>query len=109
MSGLTHSVFHFDKGEKKWETDETPGIDRKIKNNMAPPTPILTTEQILREKERVESLRERNRCQLRSLTQHLCHFEDTGEYVCLPFKRVFEQCLGRRLEVTDATTNDAKS
>ncbi|AQZ18487.1 SOM1 (YEL059C-A) [Zygosaccharomyces parabailii] len=74
---------------------------------MAPPTPILTNEQIIREREKVESLRRRNKCQLRSLTQHLCHFEDNREYVCIPFKRVFQQCVGHALEVTEAATNGA--
>ncbi|GAV54701.1 hypothetical protein ZYGR_0AS00230 [Zygosaccharomyces rouxii] len=72
---------------------------------MAPPTPILTPEQVSREKERIQVLKKKNKCELKSLTQHLCHAERPGEYICVPFKRVFEKCLGRALEVTDADTN----
>lgn len=74
---------------------------------MAPPTPILIPEQISREKERIQTLKNKKKCELKSLTQHLCHAEAPGEYVCVPFKRVFEKCLGHTLEVTDLDTNSA--
>lgn len=75
---------------------------------MAPPTPILTPEEVLREKERVRTLKKKDKCELKSLTQHLCHAEEPGKYVCVPFKRVFEKCLERTVEITDVDTNCMK-
>lgn len=72
---------------------------------MAPPTPILTPEQVSREEERARILEKKNKCELKSLTQHLCHAEAPGEYVCVPFKRIFQRCYEHNLEVTNSDTN----
>lgn len=60
---------------------------------MAPPTPILTRDQIQEEKKRL--LQGSRDCSLKSLTQYQCHISapGNGEYICIPFKRVFEECI----------------
>ncbi|SCU81904.1 LAMI_0B08152g1_1 [Lachancea mirantina] len=75
---------------------------------MAPPTPILGPEELDRAKGQVLKP-----CKLMSLTQNECRF-DGHEYVCIPFKRVFQECqAGKgkhkhtlRFEVTTAATNE---
>ncbi|AET38533.1 Som1p Ecym_3015 [Eremothecium cymbalariae DBVPG len=69
---------------------------------MAPPTPIITRDE-------VEPILSRTKdCILASLIQNECHF-DGHNYVCIPFKRLFEECtLNKRrvrIEVTDISTN----
>lgn len=61
---------------------------------MAPPTPILSKEQVKKEQEQGQ-LHGSKDCQLKSLTQYQCQIFPPGsaEYVCVPFKRVFEECL----------------
>ncbi|QLQ82217.1 hypothetical protein HG537_0G04720 [Torulaspora globosa] len=76
---------------------------------MAPPTPVLTREQI-------GHFPDDPRCQLKSLTQYQCQIfpPGSGEYLCIPFKRLFQDCeaLTRaskndtsRFEVTSPSTN----
>lgn len=71
--------------------------------SMAPPTKILGYDVQQRMLERSQE------CALKSLTQNECAFNG-HEYVCVPFKRLFQQCVmrdGRRLniEVTNEATN----
>ncbi|CDR44749.1 CYFA0S15e02256g1_1 [Cyberlindnera fabianii] len=76
---------------------------------MAPPTPIITRDEL----DRVFALEQRldqTNCVIRSLTQHNCVFEG-GLINCVPFKRLFRECAlkqgnGRlRVEITDVNTN----
>lgn len=57
---------------------------------MAPPTPILSKEQVKKDQDQGSK-----DCQLKSLTQYQCQIfpPGSGEYVCVPFKRMFEECL----------------
>ncbi|QLL35092.1 hypothetical protein HG536_0H04680 [Torulaspora globosa] len=79
---------------------------------MAPPTPVLTREQL----ERQISFPSADGCQLKSLTQFQCQIfpPGSGEYLCIPFKRLFEECVvaagaskntPSRFEVTSPLTN----
>lgn len=77
---------------------------------MAPPTPILSKDEILRVSKLKKLLSSSdNNCTLKSITQYECAF-DNGLYKCNPFKRVFQDCIlasGKRqvVEVTTAQTN----
>lgn len=70
---------------------------------MAPPTPVLSRDEIARVY-RVPD----GPCTLKSLTQHQCSF-DGGLVTCVPFKRLFKECLkGTKKvvwEITDVDTN----
>ncbi|KAL6015666.1 hypothetical protein ACI3LY_004894 [Candidozyma auris] len=94
---------------------------------MAPPTVVLSrTEVQQRYKEQLQNP-EKYQCHLKSLTQNECTFKmsDAGmEYICVPFKRMFQRCLipetktvggkkqrGERwvnIEITNATTNERR-
>lgn len=70
---------------------------------MAPPTKILGLDTQQRMLQRGEN------CSLKSLVQNECAFNG-NDYVCTPFKRLFEQCMvkdGRvlNIEVTNLNTN----
>ncbi|EDO18411.1 hypothetical protein Kpol_1032p3 [Vanderwaltozyma polyspora DSM 70294] len=78
---------------------------------MAPPTPIQSREEVLRGKKCLTMVdNKKGKCTLTSITQFQCRFENSyeGEYICLPFKRLFEECSGIRIEVTDRFTNNDK-
>ncbi|SCW01488.1 LAFE_0E00738g1_1 [Lachancea fermentati] len=70
---------------------------------MAPPTPIFGKEELSPLLEKIHGP-----CQLYSLIQNECTYDGQG-YICVPFKRLFEECsVGDRtirVEVTDAHTN----
>ncbi|SCU80158.1 LAFA_0B07822g1_1 [Lachancea sp. 'fantastica'] len=74
---------------------------------MAPPTPVFGREELEVVRDRIEEP-----CQLKSLIQHECEYNGL-QYVCLPFKRVFQECIvGKqrqkvRFEVTTELTNGA--
>lgn len=74
---------------------------------MAPPTPVFGREELELVRNKVEEP-----CQLKSLIQNECEYNGL-EYVCLPFKRVFQECIVGaqrqrvRLEVTTELTNSA--
>ncbi|KAH3679466.1 hypothetical protein WICMUC_000956 [Wickerhamomyces mucosus] len=77
---------------------------------MAPPTLVLSKDDSLKAY-RLQSLLNspKTKCQLKSLSQFECSF-DGGLYTCVPFKRVFQDCImknGKRqvVEVTDKNTN----
>ncbi|AGO11274.1 AaceriACR014Cp [[Ashbya] aceris (nom. inval.)] len=69
---------------------------------MAPPTPVLTREEV------APALANSRDCVLASLTQNECHFDGRG-YVCVPFQRLFRECtLNKRrvrIEITERNTN----
>jgi inner membrane protease subunit SOM1 len=80
---------------------------------MAPPTPILTKEDINKVFEwdkRVDP----STCVLKSITQFNCSF-DGGLVTCVPFKRLFNECVvkGKKrriaVEITDVNTNTSES
>ncbi|SCU80986.1 LADA_0B10594g1_1 [Lachancea dasiensis] len=72
---------------------------------MAPPTLVFGKEELDHILAKV-----RGPCKLKSLTQNQCDFNG-HEYVCIPFKRVFKECLvGKsgqtiRIELTSEATN----
>ncbi|SCU87648.1 LAME_0D10924g1_1 [Lachancea meyersii CBS 8951] len=72
---------------------------------MAPPTPVFGREEL-----EMVRIKAKGPCQLKSLVQNECEFNGHN-YVCIPFKRVFEECIvgGKqqkiRLEVTSESTN----
>ncbi|CEP63371.1 Som1p LALA0_S08e00892g [Lachancea lanzarotensis] len=74
---------------------------------MAPPTPVFGREELAPVRNRIVEP-----CQLKSLIQHECEY-DGLKYVCLPFKRVFQECVvgaqrrKTRFEVTTELTNGA--
>lgn len=94
---------------------------------MAPPVVVHSRAEV--QLQFAEQLKnpEKYKCQLKSLTQNECTYkilEEGYEFVCLPFKRVFQRCLvpetktingkkhhGERwinIEVTDAQTNNIR-
>ncbi|KAH3678936.1 hypothetical protein WICPIJ_008764 [Wickerhamomyces pijperi] len=81
---------------------------------MAPPTPILSKDEILRAYKLDKMLKSPdNNCTLKSLTQFECSF-DNGLYKCNPFKRIFQDCIlsnGKRqvVEMTTSETNEDDS
>ena len=73
---------------------------------MAPPTPVLTVNEVAKIKTKLEE-KYKGDCQLKSITQFQCQFigsEGTG-YICRPFKRIFEECGDSRVEDTNKYTN----
>ncbi|QLG74421.1 hypothetical protein HG535_0G03040 [Zygotorulaspora mrakii] len=60
---------------------------------MAPPTPILCKDQIQGEHQKL--VRDSKFCSLKSLTQYQCNITaySPEEYICVPFKRLFEECI----------------
>lgn len=75
---------------------------KEVAFSMAPPTKILSPENQRQLLERAKD------CSLKSLTQNECAFNG-HEYICTPFKRLFQECIVRdqliRIEVTDKFTN----
>ncbi|EDK45355.1 hypothetical protein PVL30_003023 [Lodderomyces elongisporus] len=95
---------------------------------MAPPVPVYNLEEIRHQyKDQFENPQQ-YKCHLKSLTQHECTFRPSSagnpipEFICLPFKRLFQRCLiptirtgtnGEKIrgekwvniEVTDTETN----
>ncbi|AMD20173.1 HCR023Wp [Eremothecium sinecaudum] len=69
---------------------------------MAPPTPIMNATEV----EPLLSIA-RN-CYLSSLVQNECYFNGY-DYTCVPFKRLFQECIVHkkkvRIEVTTSDTN----
>ncbi|KAL3235265.1 hypothetical protein RNJ44_00024 [Nakaseomyces bracarensis] len=78
---------------------------------MAPPTPVLDA--------LPETLRDRD-CPLKELTQHHCIPElqriqkgldipadaiQRDQFICIPFTRLFRECVDRTIEVTTSSTN----
>ncbi|ODV77837.1 uncharacterized protein CANTADRAFT_40094, partial [Suhomyces tanzawaensis NRRL Y-17324] len=66
---------------------------------MAPPVPVYNHNEIRsRFREQLENPA-KYECQLKSLTQHECTFRTFAdrsrppEFICLPFKRIFQRCL----------------
>lgn len=94
---------------------------------MAPPTPVYTKEEVQSQYNGILNNLSKYNCHLKSITQHECTFklsEDKkypSEFICLPFKRLFQRCLikaevkenGKKqamerwinIEVTDLETN----
>ncbi|CAI4059778.1 hypothetical protein SKDZ_05G0120 [Saccharomyces kudriavzevii ZP591] len=73
---------------------------------MAPPTTIRSRDQALAP---LAALDSHTRCQLKELVQWECQFRE-ADYVCFPFKRLFERCIApdksaTDYEVTDTYTN----
>ncbi|KAI5949744.1 hypothetical protein KGF57_004567 [Candida theae] len=70
---------------------------------MAPPVPVYSAEETrLQYKDQLENP-QKYQCHLKSLTQHECTFKagtDTTspQFICLPFKRLFQRCLIPTLE-----------
>lgn len=94
---------------------------------MAPPTPILTRADVQQLYAEQLNNPEKYQCLLKQLTQNECTYRmlDNGmEYICVPFKRLFQRCLvpvtktvnGKKqkseawvnIEITDAKTNDGR-
>ncbi|CCC70505.1 hypothetical protein NCAS_0F00210 [Naumovozyma castellii] len=44
-------------------------------------------------------------CRQFQLTQFQCQLLEDGQYICFPFKRVFQECQGVRTEVTNVDSN----
>ncbi|CAI4038410.1 hypothetical protein SMKI_05G0190 [Saccharomyces mikatae IFO 1815] len=73
---------------------------------MAPPTTIRSRDQALAP---LMALDSQASCQLKELVQWECQFKG-ADYVCSPFKRLFEHCVehgkpATNYEVTDTYTN----
>lgn len=74
---------------------------------MPPPTKIVSRKEALKELESNEN------CQLKELIQYQCGVSN-NEIICVPFKRVFEQCISHDgnktlYEITLEADNDVSS
>ncbi|CAI4397519.1 BGN_3a_G0013760.mRNA.1.CDS.1 [Saccharomyces cerevisiae] len=95
-------------GEKRGKEKERKTHLSQIRQStlMAPPTTIRTRDQALAP---LATLDSQTNCRLKELVQWECQFKG-AEYVCSPFKRLFEHCIApdksaTNYEVTDTYTN----
>lgn len=94
---------------------------------MSPPVPVFTRADVQHQFAEQLSNPEKYQCHLKLLTQNECTYKILNEgleYICVPFKRVFQRCLipevrtvnGKKqhlerwvnIEITDAKTNDSR-